>query len=38
MELSPFERVFLLVGFVCGAYRYVTGQWPIGVEVEEIEQ
>ena len=38
MNLSAFERVFLVVTLLFVGYRYLTGEWPVGIEVEEVEQ
>jgi len=38
MELSASERILFLTLSLSVAYRYVKGKWPIGLEVEEVEQ
>jgi len=38
MELSASERILLLTVLVSAGYRYVKGQWPVGITVEEVEQ
>jgi hypothetical protein len=35
MHLSPAERVALGACLILSAYRYLTGSWPVGLEVEE---
>ena len=38
MELSAFERVFLVVAALLAVHRYLTGEWYIGLEVEQVEE
>jgi hypothetical protein len=35
MRLSPIERILAVACVLSAVYRYVTGQWPVGIEVEE---
>jgi len=37
MELSASERILLFTALVSVLYRYAKGQWPIGLEVEQVE-
>jgi hypothetical protein len=35
MRLSPTERILAGVCLLCLSYRYLTGNWPIGIEVDQ---
>jgi len=38
MELSAFERVLLVITGALVVHRYITGEWYVGIEVEQVEQ
>lgn len=35
MTLSAPERIALVVALAVGCYRYVTGKWPVSIEVDD---
>jgi hypothetical protein len=37
MRLSPLERLFGILAVVTVAYKFVTGRWPVGVTIEEVD-
>jgi len=38
MSISATERLLFLVGVAFAGYRYLTGEWPVGVEIEQVEE
>jgi len=38
MSISATERLLFLAGLLVGGYRYLTGEWPIGIEIEQVEE
>lgn len=38
MSISATERLLILGTLVFAAYRYATGEWPVGIEIKEVEQ
>jgi hypothetical protein len=38
MSISATERLLILGTALFGAYRYLTGEWPVGIEIEQVEE
>jgi len=38
MELSASERILLMSVVLSVAYRYAKGEWPIGLEIEQVDE